>query len=173
MDIKNISSKYVVKKLNSRDIPEIYNLCQENKLYYKYCPPIVTEESIKGDILALPPDTKIDNKLYLGFYSGEKLIAVMDLIYGYPRQETAFIGFFMTNTAIQNKGVGSEIISELCDFLKRKGFISVRLAWIKGNPQAEHFWLKNKFTILDEAVYNASRSLILAERRLGLAAGNE
>lgn len=161
-----ISGKYVVKKLGDDHIQEIFDLCRKNKLYYEYCPPMVTEESIKKDMLALPPNTRIEDKHYIGFYATGKLIAVMDLICGYPEPEMAYIGFFMVNTTIQNRGTGSEIISELCDYLKLKGFVSVRLAWVKGNPQAEHFWLKNRFVILKEATGNVSEPVILAERIL-------
>ncbi|MBD5555005.1 MAG: GNAT family N-acetyltransferase [Roseburia sp.] len=166
MDIKELSSKYVVKRLRNSDIQDILNLCCENKLYYEYCPPMVTEESIKKDMTALPPNTKIDDKFYIGFYKEGNLIAVMDLIDGYPEQKIAYIGFFMTSVTIQKRGIGSEIISELCDYLKQKGFISIRLAWVKGNPQAEHFWLKNMFVILKETTSNVSDSVILAERCL-------
>jgi Acetyltransferase (GNAT) family. len=72
----------------------------------------------------------------------------------------------MTDRAIQKKGIGTEIISELCDALKTEGFVSVRLAWVKGNPQAEHFWLKNRFVILEETAGNVSDSVIPAERFL-------
>lgn len=166
MDIKELSSKYVVKRLGNSDIQDIFNLCCENKLYYEYCPPMVTEESIKKDMTALPPNTKIDDKFYIGFYKEGSLIAVMDLIDGYPEQKIAYIGFFMTSVVIQKRGIGSEIISELCDYLKKKGFISIRLAWVKGNPQAEHFWLKNMFVVLKETTSNVSDSVILVERRL-------
>lgn len=50
----------------------------------------------------------------------------------------------MTNTAIQKKGIGTEIISGLCNYLKQAGFAAIHLSWVKGNPQAEHFWKKNK-----------------------------
>ncbi|MDE5865882.1 MAG: GNAT family N-acetyltransferase [Lachnospiraceae bacterium] len=166
MDINKLSSKYFVKRLGNSDIQDIFNLCCENKLYYEYCPPMVTEESIKKDMITLPPNTNISDKFYIGFYKEGKLIAVMDLIDGYPEQKIAYIGFFMTNVTIQKRGVGSEIISELCNYLRQKGFISIRLAWVKGNPQAEHFWLKNMFVILKETTSNVSDSVILAERCL-------
>ena len=166
MDINRLSSKYVVKRLGNSDIQDIFNLCCENKLYYEYCPPMVTEESIKKDMISFPPNTKSSDKFYIGFYIEGKLIAVMDLIDGYPEQKIAYIGFFMTNVTIQKRGVGSEIISELCNYLRQKGFISIRLAWVKGNPQAEHFWLKNMFVILKETTSNVSDSVILAERCL-------
>ena len=166
MDIKELSSKYVVKKLENRDIHDIYNLCRENKLYYEYCPPMVSEESIKKDMTALPPNTRKDNKFYIGFYAEGKLIAIMDLIDRYPEKDIAYIGFFMTDVAIQKRGIGSEIISDVCAHLGQQGFAFVRLAWVKGNPQAEHFWLKNGFSVLKETTSNVADSVILAERCL-------
>lgn len=166
MDIKKLSSKFVVKKLEDRDIQDILNLCCQNKLFYEYCPPFVTEESIRKDMLILPKNTKMEDKFYIGFYANERLIAVMDLISGYPEQNIAFIGFFMTDVVIQNRGTGSEIISEVCDSLKKMGYVSVRLVWVKGNPQSEHFWKKNKFEELMETTNNASYKVILAERIL-------
>lgn len=166
MDIERLSNKYVVKRLQSHDIQDIVHLCCKNKLYYEYCPPLVTDKHIQEDMLTLPPNVSIEDKFYIGFYAGGTLIAVMDLITGYPKPSIAYIGFFMTSTAIQNRGIGSEIITDLCDNLKRNGFVSIQLAWVKGNPQAEHFWLKNQFIILKETAGNVSDCLILAERRL-------
>lgn len=34
------------------------------------------------------------DKYYIGYFEGEKLVAVMDLILNFPNKETAFIGFF-------------------------------------------------------------------------------
>lgn len=47
--------------------------------------------------------------------------------------------------SVQNAGIGSGIIDTLCSCLKNHGFSSIRLGWVKGNPQAEHFWKKNRF----------------------------
>lgn len=84
----------------------------------------------------------------MGFYEDNKLIAVMDLISGYPVEGIAFIGFFMTDTTIQGRGIGTEIISQLCSYLKLENYKSVQLAWVKGNPQSEHFLVKNKFVMI-------------------------
>ncbi|MCI9531352.1 MAG: GNAT family N-acetyltransferase [Lachnospiraceae bacterium] len=158
--------KYVARRLRDCDVQDVFRLCHGNRLYYEYCPPMVTKESIKEDMLALPPNIGQEDKFYIGFYDGKKLIAVLDLINGYPEQGMAYIGFFMMDAAIQGRGVGSEIISGLCESLKRAGFTSVRLAWVKGNPQAEHFWLKNLFVALKETTGNVPGTVILAERTL-------
>lgn len=38
---------------------------------------------------AIPPNVVIERKYYVGFYDGNKLLAVLDLIDGYPTTSTA------------------------------------------------------------------------------------
>ena len=81
-------------------------------------------------------------------------------------EKTAFIGFFMTDISVQNAGIGSGIISELCSYLPKAGYTSIRLGWVKGNPQAEHFWHKNGFTET-EVTYDTDRyTVVVASRDL-------
>lgn len=103
---------------------------------------------------ALPPDKSYDDKYYIGFFEGDSLVANMDLILGYPTDEIAFIGLFMTNTRYQNKGVGSNIIGDVCSYLKQSGYKKVRIGVDNGNPQSNYFWQKNGFYIVSEKEYN-------------------
>ena len=160
------SKKYETRKLSSEDIDEIYDLCLSNPLYYEYCPPAATKEGVLEDLFALPPNTAVEDKYFVGFYEKGRMVAVMDLIDGYPEERIAFIGFFMTDGSIQNKGLGSAIISEVVDYLKCMNYLAVRLAWVKGNPQAEHFWLKNGFVAIKETSSTAVEHVILAEKIL-------
>lgn len=145
METVKLSSSYEVRELTDSDIDAVYELCKRNDLYYRYCPPYVTKDGICEDMKALPPGKQKKDKYYIGFYDNNSLIAVMDLISGFPDEQTAYIGFFMTDLSVQKKGTGTKIISELCDELARNGFSFVKLGWVKGNPQAEHFWKKNGF----------------------------
>ena len=166
MNVSLMSNEYQVRQLLEEDVPAIYQLCSANHLYYEYCPPFVTEKGIKEDMVALPPHTTMQDKYFIGFYDANKLIAVLDLISGYPKPSIAFIGFFMTDTSVQGKGIGSKIIAYLCDYLKAQNYQTVQLAWVKGNPQAEHFWLKNGFVKFKEKSSTAADCVILAERVL-------
>ena len=143
--IERLSKQYTVKLLIDTDVAAVYALCKENPLYYQYCPPFVTEDSIRADMKALPPRKTMEDKYYLGFYEGENLVAVMDLILGFPNEETAFVGFFMMNKEYQGKGLGTALMNDVYDCLKEFDFRFVRLCFAKGNPQSEHFWLKNGF----------------------------
>lgn len=166
MNVSLFSEQYFVRKMYADDAAEVYTLCYKNSLYYQYCPPFVSEQSIINDMSKLLPNKEICDKYYLGFYDKEKLIAVMDFIMAYPDELTAFIGFFMTDVSIQNIGIGSKIINDLCDYLARIGIANVRLGWVKGNPQAEHFWHKNGFRETGVTYDTENYTVIVAQRDL-------
>ncbi len=155
-----------MRRLGEYDFKDIFELCKENTLYYEHCPPMVTEDSVRDDMVELPKNTDLSQKYYIGFYDDDKLIAVMDLIDGYPQEDIVFIGFFITKKAMQKQGIGMKIITEVCECLTEREFHYVRLAWVKGNPQAEHFWIKNGFVPIKETSSNSAPCVILAEKTL-------
>lgn len=166
MKIKLLSTKFRVKRIEEIDIPEVYALCKSNPLYYQHCPPDVTIGSLKEDLIALPNGKALEDKFYIGFYNNELLVAVMDLISEYPNAETAYIGFFMLNESVQMKGVGTSIILDACQYLKKLGFSYVRLGYVKGNPQSEAFWIKNHFEKTGEDVQAEGYVIVVMQRSL-------
>lgn len=102
------SKKYYVRKLQMNDIDQIYGLCSKNHLYYQYCPPYVTRKSIESDMMTLPGNIDIKDKYYVGYFKNEKLIAVLDLIDGYPKKDIVFIGFFMMDINVQKMGLEAQ-----------------------------------------------------------------
>lgn len=154
MNIKLLSTKYDVRKLNINDVDIIYEMSCKNEIFYKYHPPFVTKESIIEDIKALPLNKSYDDKYYVGFFENDILVANMDLILGYPTEEIAFIGLLMLNINYQNKGIGSDIIKNVCKYLKELGYKKVRIGVDKENPQSNSFWVKNNFKIILEKDYN-------------------
>ena len=166
LDVSLLSNRYLVQKIDSADVAKVYELCRNNSLYYQYCPPFVSEQSIIDDMRALPPNKDLSDKYYVGYYEEDKLIAVMDLIMAWPEESAAFIGFFMTDTAVQNRGIGSSIIDELCAVLSYTRVSSVHLGWVKGNPQAEHFWHKNGFNETGTTYDTDNYTVVVAQRIL-------
>ena len=153
MDIEVLSKKYVVRRLDINDVDVVYDMSCKNKIFYKYHPPFVTKQSIVEDMEALPPNKSYDDKYYIGFFEDNTLVANMDLILGYPTEEIAFIGLLMTNVLYQNKGVGSQIVRDVCTYLKLLGYKKVRIGVDKENPQSNSFWNKNGFCIIAENEY--------------------
>lgn len=166
MNIAEFSSRFAVRRLEEDDIPAACTLCRGNPIFYEYCPPEVSEEGIREDMRALPPGKTMEDKYYIGYFDGQRLIAVMDFIDGYPRGDVAFIGFFMMDKAEQEKGIGSAIIEELCGYLSMRGYAAVRLGWVKGNAQSEGFWYKNGFAETGASYETNGYTVIVAERPL-------
>ena len=166
MIIELLSKNYNVRKLNEEDISEIYKLCSKNELYYRYCSPFVTEDSIREDMSALPPGKDDKDKYYLGFYDEENLIAVLDLILSFPDEDAAYIGFFMMDTDKQKQGIGTSIITNVSEALKEENYKRIELAWVQGNPQAEAFWHKNGFIETGNICDMGDYSVVVARREI-------
>ncbi|MBO4412330.1 MAG: GNAT family N-acetyltransferase, partial [Lachnospiraceae bacterium] len=165
MDIAKISSRYTVRELNGADADAVLGLCRGNPQFYKYTEARPDIEQIRNEMRRTPPGVDPSAKYYLGFFDSPGLVAVMDLIDGYPEPKTAYIGFFMTDRPCQGKGVGTSIVSETAAFLRNAGKTAVRLAIDKGNPQSSRFWKKNGFEVLYETDVNGWTKLV-AERSL-------
>lgn len=164
--LSELSRCYQVRELGEEDVEDVLALSQGNPLFYQYCPPPVTRESILADMQALPPGTAREDKYYVGFFRQGKLTALMDLILHYPDEKRAFIGLFMVDQSCQGKGTGSRIMEEAAGFLKSQGFEAIRLAFAKGNPQSRGFWRKNGFVETGEESGRAGYVAVVMERRL-------
>jgi len=164
--VKHLSSCYKVRQISEEDIGDIYNVCKENSTYYAYMKSKPTIENVKEDMTVLPPGKTMEDKFFVGFYEKDQLIAIMDLIAGYPNNNTAFIGLFMMNKNYQGIGIGSKIIEEVLYFLKIEGYIYTRLGYVKGNLQSETFWTKNKFISIGSELEKESYTIVVMQRTL-------
>ena len=165
IDISKISGLYDIRRLDDSDAESILSFCQKNTQFYEYCKAEPTREQVLNDLHITPPDIDLSDKYYIGFYRNKTLIAVMDLIDGYPEPEIAFIGFFMMNKDLQGQGIGTAIIQETASYLKITGKTAIRLAIDKGNPQSTHFWNKNGFIVIKEVDRNGW-TVLVAEKKL-------
>ena len=165
IDISMLSNLYSVRRLDDSDADDILEFCRKNTLYYQYCGAEISKDQVLNDLHITPPGVDIADKYYVGFFDGEEMAAVLDLIDGYPEPDIGYIGFFMMNAALQGKQIGSAIIQDVCSYLKQIGKTAVRLGIAKDNPQANHFWKKNGFTVIKE-VERDGWTILVAEKKL-------
>lgn len=163
IDFIKFSSKYFVRSMDERDADRILALCRGNSLFYEYAQAEPTLEQVLGDLRISPPGVDMQDKYYLGFFDGKTLVAVMDIIDGYPEPSIAFIGFFMVDAALQGRGNGSFIIMETEEYLRSIGKTAIRLGIDSDNPQSNAFWRKNGFFTIAE-VDNEGHTILLAEK---------
>ena len=163
IDIKKLSKRYTVRKLNLDDVQMIYAFCKRNTQYYEYCGKEPSIELIEKDIEITPPGIPIEQKYYIGFFDNDKLVAAMDLVDGYPTCDYVYIGFFMMDCDLQGNGIGSKIVSESLEYLSEQGFKKCQLGIDKDNPQSNHFWRKNGFEVIREV--EIEEGIILAAEK--------
>lgn len=163
--INELSNRFNIRRLNLQDTELIYEFCKKNTQYYEYCEKEPSIELIENDLKITPPGIPMEQKYYIGFFEEERLIAIMDLIAGYPSEDNLYIGFFMMNKESQGYGIGSKIIVDMLEYLKKQGFKNCQLGIDKANPQSNHFWRKNGFEVIRE-VEQESGLILVAEKQL-------
>lgn len=102
----------LVRELCDSDLPALLKLCLGNPQYYAYLGEGPTIESLAAEMGELPPGCAPDRKSCLGFFDVEgALVAVLDLVRGYPVERCAFIGFFMVDASRRGwvSAVGSSL----------------------------------------------------------------
>lgn len=140
LPLQVLNGDFSVRELTMNDLPEMLRVARSNPLFYQYMGPDPTPENLAADLMALPPRRTLADKHFFGWYDGERLVAMMDLIARHPKQDMAFIGWFILDRARQGCGLGRRLVSDVLAMLKNVGVTEVRLGRIEGNPQSEHFW---------------------------------
>ena len=113
MDLSKLSTIYNIRRMRRNDVPLILSLENGNQLYFNYCPPKPSKQSVLNDLQALPEGKNIDDKFYIGFFKENRLVAIMDFIVSFPIKETIYIGLFMMDCKESGQGKGSLIINEV------------------------------------------------------------
>ena len=166
MNLENIFAPYKARKLTEADVPDILDLYLENTEYFKHCPPSPNRETVKEDMVALPPKKEFADKYFIGIFDDNFLVAVMDLIDRYPDNQTVFIGLLMVSKSYQRKGIGTYITKALSQTLRTEGYVRIRLGYVKTNLSAQSFWLKQGFQPTGAESVRENYTVIEAEKIL-------
>ena len=119
------------------------------------------------DLSRTPPGKTADDKYFLGFFQKDQtLIAILDLIFDYPKPQVAYIGLFMLDVSEQGKGTGSNIMKGVFKQLANQGITCVRLGCIHGNVEAASFWKHNGFYTFKEQLQAVDDQVDLMEKVL-------
>ena len=118
---------------------------------------------------------KLELERMLADREGQVLVAVKDndpvgFVYGrvsrredYLPRCVGYISIIYVWEGFRRKGVGSNLIGELCKFFSSKNVEDVTLRYVLGNVKAERFWMKLGFKPL---IHTANTSLEKLEKSL-------
>ena len=103
---------------------------------------------------ALPPDRTHQHKHLLGLAraAGEPLSAVIDVVRDFPDERDWFVGLVLIDPAERGRGLGAAVMADLEDWLRRQGALASYLAVLERNPDAQRFWTRQGYQVLDRRV---------------------
>ena len=145
LNIEALSTSHQVRRITQADISDVYALCKSNQKYYAYTNAAPTVESLTEIISSVPEGAGMNDKYFVGFYNRDRLIAVLDLITGYPEKNDAFIGWFMVDGQLQRQGIGSQIFADVRAAMTGQGYDYLSLYCEKENSEAIAFWQSQGF----------------------------
>ncbi|MBO7364696.1 MAG: GNAT family N-acetyltransferase [Lachnospiraceae bacterium] len=147
LDLSLLSSEFTVRRLDEGDITDVFNLCRENRRYYRYLRTRPSRAALTEVITNPPADASHASKKYcVGFYDFDRLVAVLDLVMGYPEPDDAYIGWFVVDANRQGEGIGSQIIADVRAAVKAQGYDYLSLTCVTDNEEANAFWEAQGFS---------------------------
>ena len=139
--LKKELKEFEIKSIKEEDYNDLYELERNNIQYFKYTKEEPDYTSIIEEVHELPPNITKDNKYFVGFYKDKTLIAIMDLIDGYPNKEIYWIGLFMIDVNYHKQGIGTKIISTMIKHTQK----NIQLGCLSNNKEGDAFWSKMGF----------------------------
>ena len=164
-------SPFSRRGLTDEDLPALLALCESNPAYYELYGERPTLENLTQALRELPPGCRAEQKAFLGFFEETGLVAVMDVVRGYPDDRAAYVGLLMVDGAYHGRGIGSQVARAELRRLRAEGFSRVRLAYIQGNEPARRFWTKLGFGPAGAPVSTPHYVAIPLERELSPTSG--
>ncbi len=161
--LKRYLKDYEIRFIEEKDFDDLYHLEKNNVNYFKYTNEEPNYDSIISEVYELPPNITMDNKYFVGFYKDNKLIAVMDLIDGYPNKQTYWIGLFILDVEYQHIGIGTYLIKTFIEYSDK----NIQLGCLSNNKEGFAFWSKMGFKEIRRA-YNKEKNweIIVMEKQI-------
>lgn len=142
--------EWEIRPVSGEDKEAVLALLQSCPDYFALEGPTPTMESLEHDLANLPPRCLPIQKHYVALWRGDKPEAVLDLVEGYPRERTLFVGLFLVRGDLHRTGVGRRVMGALPAAADGAGFDRVRLGCLKNNEGGHAFWQAMGYTDLRE-----------------------
>jgi GNAT superfamily N-acetyltransferase len=132
------------------ELEAVLELMKSNSALFEQDGRPATMENLLHDRVNLPPRCIPDQKHYVAFWRNGRPEVLMDLIVGYPRERTLFIGTFMVAADLHRQGIGREIMTAMPKAADGAGMDDIRLACFVTNESGHAFWQAMGFQDLRE-----------------------
>ena len=161
-ELKKQLCEYEVRAITMQNFEQVFEVYGTNQDFFLLVRgEKATMENSIYDIDAIPPNCVIEQKIYISIWEDGKVIAVLDLIEGYPEQTSCWIGLLLVHGDSQGKKIGSKIVHAILNAAKASGYQSVQLGVIENNVKGIDFWQKHGFT-----TFRHSGNIVVMTKRI-------
>ena len=103
-------------------------------------------EDVDDFFLGLPPGRSLEDKHPLGFFVGERLVGVADVVRGWNSPNKAIIGLLLFVPESRSVGNGRDACSMIEQYVREWHCVdTIRIAVVDCNTRALSFWHRNGF----------------------------
>jgi ribosomal protein S18 acetylase RimI-like enzyme len=145
-------------RLTSADLPRLLKLCQSCAAFYELIEGQAPNDETAAEILG-PLDAKYARGTKHGWGVEKKgaLIAVVELLEGYPSAHDWYIGLLLIAPEQRRRGVGTQLCAALMRWMGQRGASLVRLVVQQQNAGARAFWERQGFMVEREDLKRSGR----------------
>ena len=161
LDIQSLGTSYDVRRIAEADITDVVSLARTNRRYYRQLGIRPSRSRLTEIVSDISKGVEGVESHFVGFYDDEDdLVAVLDLICGYPEADDAFIGWFMVDADLQGQGVGSSIFADVRASMKAQGYDRLELKCPKASESARAFWESQGFSLTGSEEFNGDYDVV-------------
>lgn len=132
--------RWELRVATDEDIEAVLALYRRNEDYFALEGTQPAAQSIREDMTVLPPRCKPEDKHYIALWRDGALEGTLDVVEGYPRARTLWIGLLLVDQELRRQGLGREIVTALTQAATQAGMDAIRLGCLQNNPVAHAFW---------------------------------
>ena len=94
-----------------------------------------------------PPGTDRANSRRLGLLQGDDLQALVELSFGFPEPDSAYVGLLIALPAARGTGAGTTLLRACEDIARGCGAREIFMAVLDANPRGRAFWDREGFRL--------------------------
>lgn len=140
-----------VVRLDEADFSALSRLCLRSTTFFELIDGRPATEATAAEILGpLAPEYAHGTKHVFGLKLSRELIAVAELLQGYPHATDWYIGLLLIDPSCRRQGLGARFCAGMLTWIRQLGGSAVRLVVQEQNADARMFWERQGFEIESE-----------------------
>lgn len=142
---------YDVRELTHDDDDQIYQLQKQHQKFFDlFLDHRLTKREAVSDLDEVAGEAAASQKHYLGLFSGDQLVATLDLTIDYPLPQLVWLGQYFVDESRVSTGERTEILNQILSVLKQLTAVQVQLLVLKADQENRKFYENAQFETVSE-----------------------